>query len=92
MLYLNYVVKKQKAGEGYDCFGTIRRKNPCKSSLTESTARTILAFIPIIFVGVLNKVFTTLIPKWYPNGFDLFNNWNKVWKHLDLPSFWNLVR
>ncbi|AOV08157.1 GntP family permease [Sporosarcina ureilytica] len=29
-----------------------------------------LAFIPLVLVGVLNKTFTTFIPKWYADGFD----------------------
>ncbi|MER2090606.1 MAG: GntP family permease [Sporosarcina sp.] len=29
-----------------------------------------LAFLPLVLVGVLNKFFTTYIPKWYSNGFD----------------------
>ncbi|MFJ8265824.1 GntP family permease [Peribacillus asahii] len=29
-----------------------------------------LAFLPLVLVGVMNKFFTTYIPKWYENGFD----------------------
>jgi H+/gluconate symporter-like permease len=29
-----------------------------------------LAFLPLVLVGVMNKFFTTSIPKWYANGFD----------------------
>ena len=36
----------------------------------ESIGRRIFAFVPVVLVGVLNKVFTTIIPQWYPNGFD----------------------
>ena len=32
--------------------------------------RQVLAFVPLILVGVMNKLFTIAIPKWYPNGFD----------------------
>ncbi|TWD94603.1 GntP family permease [Neobacillus bataviensis] len=72
MLYLNSRRKKaEKAGEGYDCFGTIKEKQiEVNLDLQESMARKILAFVPVVLVGVLNKVLTTLIPTWYPNGFD----------------------
>ena len=72
MLYLNSRRKKaEKAGEGYDCFGTIKEeKTHVDLDQQESIARKIFAFVPIVLVGVLNKVFTTLIPTWYPNGFD----------------------
>ena len=33
-------------------------------------AQQLIAFIPLILVGVMNKVFTIMIPKWYPSGFD----------------------
>ena len=36
----------------------------------QSVARQILAFVPLILVGVSNKIFVTYIPTWYPNGFD----------------------
>ncbi|MFJ5771749.1 GntP family permease [Psychrobacillus sp. NPDC093180] len=29
-----------------------------------------LAFVPLLLVGVMNKLFTTYIPEWYANGFD----------------------
>lgn len=35
-----------------------------------NTLKAILAFIPLILVGVANKFFTVNLPKWYPNGFD----------------------
>ena len=72
MFYLNSRRKKaEKAGEGYDCFGTIKEeKTHVDLDQQESIARKIFAFVPIVLVGVLNKVFTTLIPTWYPNGFD----------------------
>src|SRR4051812_2778601 len=72
MWYLSSRRKKaEKAGEGYDCFGTIEEeKIDVTIDVNESVGRKIFAFVPVVLVGVLNKVFTTLIPKWYPNGFD----------------------
>ena len=73
MWYLESRRKKaQKAGEGYDSFGTIKEENVTEIDLNahESIGRRIFAFVPIVLVAVLNKVFTTIIPKWYPNGFD----------------------
>ncbi|NHC39778.1 GntP family permease [Bacillus sp. MM2020_1] len=73
MWYLNSRRKKaEKAGEGYDSFGTIKETNEVSINLdeNESIGRKIFAFVPVVLVAVLNKVFTTIIPKWYPNGFD----------------------
>ncbi|MFD6439062.1 GntP family permease, partial [Peribacillus sp. NPDC060186] len=35
--------------------------------------RQLLAFLPLILVGVTNKFFTVSLPKWYPDGFDFAN-------------------
>ena len=72
MLYLNSRRKKaEAAGEGYDSFGTIEEEEiKVDMNEKESTGRKIFAFVPVILVGVLNRVFSTLIPQWYPNGFD----------------------
>lgn len=82
MLYLESRRKKAaKEGEGYEGpvseiaagseTGLAPDHQPGFLSKTEeSTARQILAFVPLILVGVMNKVFTVYFPKWYPNGFD----------------------
>jgi H+/gluconate symporter-like permease len=73
MWYLNSRrIKAEKAGEGYDSFGTIKEDNEVTINLEEqeSVGRKIFAFVPVVLVAVLNKVLTTIIPKWYPNGFD----------------------
>lgn len=73
--------KAEKAGEGYYGFGketasavekTAPADEPALPDLTtqQSLVRQILAFVPLILVGVTNKLFVTYIPKWYPNGFD----------------------
>jgi H+/gluconate symporter-like permease len=82
-LYLESRRKKaERAGEGYYGFGTESAsaiENPNMAlkdepvpdlSTNQSVARQILAFVPLVLVGVMNKVFVTYIPKWYPNGFD----------------------
>ncbi|MDR4945365.1 GntP family permease [Neobacillus cucumis] len=81
LLYLESRRRKaEKAGEGYYGFGTenaaaaekIAEKEENLPDLTsqQSVLRQISAFVPLILVGLTNKVFITLIPKWYPNGFD----------------------
>ncbi|KMY55833.1 transporter [Bacillus sp. FJAT-27231] len=74
--------KAEKAGEGYYGFEAeeaaaventeTREESTGLPNLTsqQSTARQVLAFIPLLLVGVTNKLFITYIPKWYPNGFD----------------------
>ncbi|KAB2334536.1 GntP family permease [Cytobacillus depressus] len=83
LLYLESRRKKaEKAGEGYFGFGTETASAAERSNLAhkeepvpelstnQPLIRQILAFIPLILVGVMNKVFVTNIPKWYPEGFD----------------------
>jgi H+/gluconate symporter-like permease len=83
LLYLEMRRRKaEKTGEGYYGFGAenaaalenykLDANEAAGPDLTTqlTITRQILAFIPLILVGVMNKVFITYIPKWYPNGFD----------------------
>ncbi|MHC0036423.1 GntP family permease [Pseudoneobacillus sp. C159] len=81
LIYLESRRKKaEKAGEGYFGFGAetaataeaVAGKDevPTNLSTEQPLMRQILAFVPLILVGVTNKLFVTAIPKWYPNGFD----------------------
>jgi H+/gluconate symporter-like permease len=82
MLYLETRRRKaEKAGEGYYGFQTETaaalenlKENPNEPDLDltakQSIGKQIFAFVPLILVGVTNKLFITYIPKWYPNGFD----------------------
>lgn len=81
LLYLETRRRKaEKAGEGYYGFGTenaaaaekLEEKEASAPDLTsqQSVLKQILAFVPLILVGLTNKLFITYIPKWYPNGFD----------------------
>ncbi len=79
LLYLESRRKKAaKAGEGYYGFETetaatletMKEEPAIKFTANQSVLRQIFAFVPLILVGVMNKIFVTYIPKWYPNGFD----------------------
>ncbi|WP_075983070.1 GntP family permease [Bacillus massilinigeriensis] len=81
LLYLESRRKKAaKAGEGYYGFdaetaAAVEGLSPNQGvdpqlSTSQPLSKQILAFVPLILVGVMNKVFVTYIPKWYPNGFD----------------------
>ncbi|NRD77342.1 GntP family permease [Bacillus sp. BRMEA1] len=83
LLYLESRRKKaQKAGEGYYGFeaetaAALEKELAEMKELTlpdlsteQSWAKQFLAFVPLILVGVTNKLFVTYIPKWYPHGFD----------------------
>jgi H+/gluconate symporter-like permease len=83
LLYLDMRRKSAaKAGEGYYGFGSenaaalelalLEEKKDSVPDLTtnQTVTRQILAFVPLILVGVTNKIFITFIPKWYPDGFD----------------------
>lgn len=82
MLYLETRRRKaEKAGEGYYGFQTETaaalenlKESPNEPDLDltakQSIGKQIFAFVPLILVGVTNKLFITYIPKWYPNGFD----------------------
>lgn len=78
LLYLEMRRRKaEKAGEGYYGFdkelaAAVETNEIAVPDLTTqlSVGKQILAFIPLVLVGVTNKLFITYIPKWYPNGFD----------------------
>ncbi|ABS21938.1 GntP family permease [Bacillus cytotoxicus] len=82
MLYLERRCKQAaKNGEGYDGLGdgapemaaSLEPKQNIKTAIQVSEItplRQVLAFVPLILVGVMNKFFTAWIPIWYPKGFD----------------------
>lgn len=83
MLYLETIRKRAaKRGEGFYGFDNAETAAAAEADLLEegaakidmtaqsSTIKAALAFVPLILVGVANKVFTVNLPKWYPNGFD----------------------
>ena len=79
LFYLESRRKKAvRAGEGYYGFpsetaATTEVQNqeaPTHLSTEQPLGRQILAFVPLLIVAVMNKVFVTNIPKWYPEGFD----------------------
>lgn len=81
LLYLQSRARKLKAaGEGYAGFGQAEgemaaaaealQTSPPEVPVKTSPMRQLLAFVPLILVGVMNKVFTVFVPKWYPDGFD----------------------
>ncbi|MEH7464712.1 GntP family permease [Bacillus thuringiensis] len=82
VVYLESRRRRAEAqGEGYYGFddghtemaASIEAEQGVKQSLPTiemTPLRQVLAFVPLILVGVMNKIFTIAIPKWYPNGFD----------------------
>ena len=78
LLYLEMRRRKaERAGEGYYGFDKetaagIETNEMAVPDLTTqlSISKQVLAFIPLILVGVTNKLFVTYIPQWYPKGFD----------------------
>ncbi|WP_026695436.1 GntP family permease [Peribacillus kribbensis] len=96
MVYLESRRRKAAAaGEGYLGFGgeiaaaaepIPSEPAPSFTSEKESPLRQILAFVPLVLVGVMNKVFTVNIPKWYPNGFDFSKIGLDVFGKVELPT------
>ncbi|WP_049628567.1 GntP family permease [Bacillus sp. JFL15] len=100
MFYLEFRRKKAAdAGEGYAGFpsevsaakessGLAYEKNTpdLLQEAEPSTARQVLAFIPLILVGVLNKCFTMWLPYWYPDGFDFAPLGLEAFGKIDLSS------
>ncbi|MFT9847320.1 GntP family permease [Aneurinibacillus sp. REN35] len=67
MIYLEWRRRKAKiAGEGY---GTGHKNEP-ESLADEKLPHPFIAILPLIVVGVFNKVFTNLIPQFYGKKFD----------------------
>ncbi|MBT2572360.1 GntP family permease [Bacillus sp. ISL-51] len=100
MLYLESRRKKAaKAGEGYAGFQSevsagkessdlaYEKKTPALPQEAEpGITRQVLAFVPLILVGVMNKCFTMWIPHWYPNGFDFAPLGLEAFGKIDLSS------
>ncbi|OZI13246.1 transporter [Bacillaceae bacterium SAS-127] len=90
MLYLESRRRKAvNAGEGYYGINheiVEEETNDGILNEKESTARRVLAFVPLILVAVMNKVFTETLPKWYPNGFDFADIGLEVFGKVELPS------
>ncbi len=63
MAYLNWRRRAaQAAGEGY---GSNHTQEPEPIDATEKLANPLIAILPLVLVGVSNRVFTTLIPQVY---------------------------
>ncbi|QRV07646.1 GntP family permease [Bacillus velezensis] len=100
MIYLESRRKKSvNAGEGYAGFqsevsaaeepsGLANEKHtPVLPQEAEpSPARQVLAFVPLILVGVMNKCFTMWLPHWYPDGFDFAQLGLEAFGKIDLSS------
>jgi H+/gluconate symporter-like permease len=67
MIYLEWRRRKAKAaGEGY---GT-NHKNEPEPLADEKLPHPLVAILPLVVVGVFNKIFTNLIPQFYGKKFD----------------------
>ncbi|MES5938469.1 MULTISPECIES: iron-containing alcohol dehydrogenase [unclassified Bacillus cereus group] len=98
LLYLESRRKKAKAaGEGYFGFNDgdtemaaslqVEQKDmPVLKSIEITRVQQVIAFIPLILVGVMNKVFTIMIPKWYPDGFDFSEIGMKAFGKVELSA------
>ncbi|MEJ9314667.1 GntP family permease [Priestia megaterium] len=97
LLYLERRRKKaQSAGEGYFGFNGAGEEtavaaetvnmSAAPSTNPASIGRQVLAFVPLILVGVANKFFTISIPKWYPEGFDFSKLGLEAFGKVDLAT------
>ena len=63
LLYLNLRRRRaQAAGEGY---GENHHNEPLPFDASQKLANPVVAILPLVLVGVANKVFTSLIPQFY---------------------------
>ncbi|MBJ8029600.1 GntP family permease [Bacillus cereus group sp. N21] len=98
LIYLESRRKKAKeAREGYFGFEDgnsemaasleLEQKNHTSlQSIKISRVQQVVAFVPLILVGVMNKFFTITIPKWYPNGFDFSSIGMKSFGKIELSA------
>ncbi|MEI4831392.1 GntP family permease [Bacillus sp. FJAT-53711] len=96
MLYLERCRKKAAAnGEGYfgkngatsEMAATTSVSQAAPTPIVSGDAITIghwIAFLPLVLVGVMNKVFTEFIPVWYANGFDFATLGLKDYGKIDM--------
>lgn len=87
--------KAEKAGEGYLGFdGEIAAGQETQTTEVPSIVAgtptpvlyQILAFVPLVLVGISNKFFVISFPKWYPNGFDFKSIGLEAFGVVQLPS------
>ncbi|MFP7733399.1 GntP family permease [Priestia aryabhattai] len=97
LLYLESRRKKaQISGEGYFGFKGAGEETAVAAETVNMSAapstnsatigRQVLAFVPLILVGVANKFFTISIPKWYPEGFDFSKLGLEAFGKVDLAT------
>ncbi|MEJ9230777.1 GntP family permease [Peribacillus butanolivorans] len=96
MIYLESRRRKlQKAGEGYLDLKDAQEEMAATTELAIDkqsislehpikASQRLLAFLPLILVGVTNKFFTSAIPKWYPNGFDFQSIGLSTFQNVDI--------
>lgn len=97
LLYLETRRRKaEKAGEGYLGFdGELAASQETNTSsevtsiMTSTQApivKQIMAFVPLVLVGVANKFFVHYFPIWYPNGFDFKSIGLEAFGVIQLPA------
>lgn len=84
IIYLQWQKRKAaKAGEGY---GKNHLNEP-NEIRTENLPAPVLAILPLLLVGICNKLFTGLIPKYYGKSFDFSAIGVKDIPPVDIPKF-----
>lgn len=84
ILYLQWQKRKAaKAGEGY---GKNHLNEP-NENRTEKLPSPLIAILPLVLVGLFNKLFTVLIPKYYGKSFDFSDIGVKGIPPVDIPKF-----
>jgi H+/gluconate symporter-like permease len=87
--------KAEKEREGYFGFGDARSEMAVAAEMPLTaegvsfdkagvTARDILAFLPLVLVGITNKIFTLWIPTWFPKNFEFASIGLKEFGKVDL--------
>lgn len=99
MVYLETLRKRAaKRGEGFYGFDNAESAAAAEADTLEegaakidmtahaSTLKSVLAFVPLVLVGVANKFFTVNLPKWYPNGFDFSKIGLETYGTIQIPA------
>ncbi|WP_379970982.1 GntP family permease [Ectobacillus sp. sgz5001026] len=95
--------KAEKMGEGYYGFegaeiaasqeAAVQTEPSLSPSTQTSVVRQVFAFVPLILVGVMNKIFTVYLPIWYPKGFNFEAIGLKAFGKVDISAvgaIWSL--
>ncbi|MEK5108925.1 GntP family permease [Cytobacillus sp. FSL K6-0129] len=83
-------LNEEQISETHEIISKMQKEKDQKDKLY----RIFIAFIPLLLVAISNKLFTTYLPTWYPNGFDFASIGLNAYGQLniyDVVGTWSVI-